>query len=995
MTSEDVGTTVRLSAAMTLLIAAALALPPEAAAQSLVAGEVEGTVESLEGRALGRVEVSLTDAGTGLEWTKLTSGDGSFSFEFVPAGEYHIRVEALGYRPGVVTGVPVGPSERVRLTLTVVPEPPPVTGVDTLRWGRDDLLVTAPATGRRVRAGELAHLPDRIRDLTGLAALSGLADPWLGLEGMPGRETQLVAEGEPFRPALHPGASRRTLAGMPFPRMGLGAVRVMRGLDDIEWSGASGGHLGLETRAGTGDQPVEVWGLWSGGGLWSSELRDDAPTSTSIWGGGRAAFPIVPDTSMVSIAVEGARVQTPLLPTRGDSILPSILSPGAPDLDELGVEETTSLSGLARMDWNLAGGKHISARASFSSFQSVSDRPGAPAPGSGALLPVEGTEASVAGVMSAPILNDMLLEVRGSFGYSSRDYQPDEAFEDLPGAWIVGSRAAVGVDPSFPALVERTDFGLSPVLHWRSGTSRLKGGLRLDHSTHEVRHVAGSPGAYFYGSLAALQGGEGAFSRTLGAVPSSGFSVTRAGAFVQYRWTAAPDLDLTTGVRYEAELLPRGDVRQATDWALLTGIANDAFPDRLDKLDARLHLKWDLTGDGRTWLEGGLAIQNGEVDPAALGEAMTLDGPLQVQRQFGNVGTWPDLPPGDAGVVGTRLAILDPDLQAPRTTRAAVSLTRALGGGITMGVAGSIRRTEFLLRRRDLNTLLQPVGTDQHGRPVFGDLAIQGGILAADPESNRRLSGFESVWALDADGWSDYRGVTFSLASELGQGGSVVAEYTVSKTEDDWFGGADGRGEAGVSPGLPLEDWEEGTSDFDVPHRLAVGAVVPLPLPAGGTLAGTYRYRSDLPFTPRVAAGVDANGDGSFFNDVAFVRQGTDVDALAAEWGCLEEAIGTFPDRNTCRGSGIHRVDLRLEVGLGMLGDLPARLVLDGLNLTDAESGVRDDALLLADPGGVVTHDPNGDVSVPYIVNQNFGALLWRTEPGRMFRVGVRIGGGR
>src|SRR5690606_30255587 len=66
-------------------------------------------------------------------------------------------------------------------------------------------------------------------------------------------------------------------------------------------------------------------------------------------------------------------------------------------------------------------------------------------------------------------------------------------------------------------------------------------------------------------------------------------------------------------------------------------------------------------------------------------------------------------------------------------------------------------------------------------------------------------------------------------------------------------------------------DWADGRSDFDVPHRLAVGAELRLPILAGVSIAGVYRYQSGYPFTPGFRDGVDMNGDGSGRNDPAFV----------------------------------------------------------------------------------------------------------------------------
>jgi hypothetical protein len=66
-------------------------------------------------------------------------------------------------------------------------------------------------------------------------------------------------------------------------------------------------------------------------------------------------------------------------------------------------------------------------------------------------------------------------------------------------------------------------------------------------------------------------------------------------------------------------------------------------------------------------------------------------------------------------------------------------------------------------------------------------------------------------------------------------------------------------------------------------------------------------------------------------------------------------------------------------------------LVLDGLNLIEAEEGVVDDALLLVDPSGTIS-SAGGVVTIPLTTNPDFGSLLYSSSRGRMLRVGLRIG---
>jgi hypothetical protein len=161
------------------------------------------------------------------------------------------------------------------------------------------------------------------------------------------------------------------------------------------------------------------------------------------------------------------------------------------------------------------------------------------------------------------------------------------------------------------------------------------------------------------------------------------------------------------------------------------------------------------------------------------------------------------------------------------------------------------------------------------------------------------------------------------------------------------------------------------------------------------TLTGTYRFRSAYPFTAGYRAGVDANGDGSALNDVAFVIDDPAVLELARDWDCLDTSLSRFVKRNSCRGEGVHELDVRVALDI-----LPSRsrrleLVVEGFNLLESEVGLRDTALLLVDGSGALSVDPDtGDVEVPVTINPRFGDVVTSTSPGRMLRVGLRFGGG-
>jgi hypothetical protein len=300
------------------------------------------------------------------------------------------------------------------------------------------------------------------------------------------------------------------------------------------------------------------------------------------------------------------------------------------------------------------------------------------------------------------------------------------------------------------------------------------------------------------------------------------------------------------------------------------------------------------------------------------------------------------------------------------------------------------RHTDFLARRRDLNLPSSPIGVDQHGRPLYGMLQQVGALVAPVVGSNRRFSEFDAAHVLESTGFSSFWGVTAGLERVMEDGLSLGVNYTYGGTRDNIPGFASTR----LNPfpgGLAGADWAEGTSDLDIPHRLMVAADwVASPAVRLGMV---YHLSSGAPFTPGVRGGVDANGDGDWLNDPAFIDATLPgMDAVLDDHGCLKDGIDAFASRNSCRGDIMHRLDLRVALRIGQVNLGRIDLMLDALNVLAPATGPIDRALLLVDPtGSITTNSTTGVTRVPYVVNPNFGKLLTDRSPGVLWRVGVRI----
>jgi len=285
---------------------------------------------------------------------------------------------------------------------------------------------------------------------------------------------------------------------------------------------------------------------------------------------------------------------------------------------------------------------------------------------------------------------------------------------------------------------------------------------------------------------------------------------------------------------------------------------------------------------------------------------------------------------------------------------------------------------------------------DQYGRPLHGTLTRQGELLAAVPGTNRRFSAFDAVSAIDPAAASDYYGLTLDIRRNLGRRFDLIISYTFSRTTDNWFGARDGSTEGTLVPfadSIGGGSWVQGTSDFDVPHRLTAGAQVNLGGAMSPRIGVLYRYHSGYPFTPGFRDGVDANGDGSARNDPAFVTDTVlDASEVIAGNSCLGAQVGRLAERNSCRAAAVSSLDVTLALTVWSRGGRSAELVADVIGALRSGFDQTDRALYRVNPAAPMTTTPGGVTSVPLVANRNFGGVLSSRDPGALWRIGLRIG---
>ncbi|HEU5208843.1 MAG TPA: carboxypeptidase regulatory-like domain-containing protein [Longimicrobiales bacterium] len=950
----------------------ALLLAPAAHAQVLTAGSIHGQVITEQGDPLRDARIVATSQASGLEYEARSDADGLFTLRFVAPGEYDLLIELLGYAPKRVTGVPARSSAAPAAVIRLRSVSGPAQQVDLEPYsGSGDQ--RASVRRQWIGASGIDALPHAGRTLADLVRLSSLASEDLAVEGLPSRLSTMRYAGVEWRPSSGDGATG------PVPLGAIAAAELATNAVDVEWGGAAGGILSAHARTGARRTSVDARGTFAGDALPGATLEPeqgwtDVQGEARVMGplaAGRGGFALGADARMLGSARSAAWAGPDAEALIAAGVAPDgALAPYASPT----VQEGSTVRAFGSFDLPVGerhdvGGNVI---VNATSLDPVAGRT-IGSVGSDA-LDLLGT-VSLSSMLNQRWWNHAQLGVtHGSVERDSLEFAP---------LLLVPGGLATSRSP-FPGERTQTAISVQEAFGARFGAHDVKLGLGVRVSSFDFTGVHDTDGTYLFGGLDELLGGTGALVRTEPVSNEADWSTVGITGFVQDRWRPSPALELLVGARVEAETLPSDDVALDTEWLRLTGIANNTPDDPALRISPRAGLTWTPGGGG--WrVEVATGVYDGRNDPELIAAWQADAGTARVRRVVGAV-AWP---PADAagGTTALRLTVLDPDFAPPRSARMTAAITRTLGAGTSVQLSGTVRRTDNLPRRTDLNLTDDPVAQDQYGRALFGTLVKQGGLLVAEPGSGRRFPEYDEVAALSADGESKYWGVTLALDHEAGDALDVFARWTFSRTTDDWFGARAG----GWTRTMPVgfDEWIDDTSDFDVPHRGVIGAVARAPF--GLTLSALYRVQSGLPFTPGFRAGVDANADGIANNDPVFVDASVPgMSELVGQWSCLSDASGDFAERNACRADPVHTLDASAALRLFTVSGMSASVLVEAFDLLDAERRMPDSALYLVDPDAEL--DVSGDVvSVPLVANPDFGKPRAWPLSGRTLRLGLSL----
>jgi hypothetical protein len=398
---------------------------------------------------------------------------------------------------------------------------------------------------------------------------------------------------------------------------------------------------------------------------------------------------------------------------------------------------------------------------------------------------------------------DRLNELRAQWGTSELRFP---GYSNAMGEWFSGGGTYrigshfLGHDDN---LHERRVLEVSDTYHFRASSRHwLRAGLSWQYNDHYHRDRLFANGWMIYATdtrdLPVL------YSWVQG-TDSVAYSNHILGGFVQDDWRVNDRVTVSLGVRYDLE----------------TGGNNPDFEHPLvgerhrdtDNLQPRIGFTWDLAGDGRNVVRGGLGRYVGRFYMLARNRELYYNGhggPV-LRRSFGVPGF--PLDPNDPENSGLHDApiinLLGDENEAPEATQANLGLSHRLGDtGLVLEIEGLYSEGDHEAVRRDTNW----GGNDN---PVRLDPA------------------YAEIETYTSDVASRYRALVASVGGTLRGGHLVTASMTLSEKENHVD---EGLGRYMSDPADLEGEW--GPSATDERYRLVFSGIFRLPwqLDLGATL---------------------------------------------------------------------------------------------------------------------------------------------------------------
>jgi len=954
---------------------------PCALGQATATGTIQGTVLDKSNSVITGAEVVITSKATGATRTANSSEEGTFRFDFLPAGAYSVKISKSGFSAVVQTAdLLVGQTSTVNVVLSPgsVAETVEVTAEVPL------LDVAKTSVSQDITPKEVEELPMVGRDVANLAYLApGVksADSYdptkaryaiLSVNGSGGRNVNVTINGVD---------NKDNTVGGPVMQMPLEAVqefKISTQRFSAENGRSEGAAINLITKSGSNNYHGSLFGFFRSEALNTDQKDPDSaggyttshPDYSRQQFGGSIGGPFVKNKLFGFFALERERE------SQGLQESPKSFS-------ELSLAENAGLAAEAaeviprpfyewryngRLDWTVNSTNSVYLSYSSQVNDSLNDQ----SDGTGDLTNGNFTRnhLQVANLTWNSVLPGNAVN-QLTFGYQFWNNLIDS---NISAPLVTFPNASFGTNTNVPQesfqrkWQFKDDFSKTVGKHTFKGGADyiwnpVEGGFFKFSSTLEIDFAANpsvilsDPGKYPDGfSTAGLITG----MTIANGDPYFLVATKQLGLYFQDDWKVSRRLTLSLGLRWDKDfnMIGGSKIADSRTYQALVAYNDPAFNPYVRKLagddnkdfSPRVGFAYDVTGSGRHVVRGGYGLYYGNIfqniplfmeqmaNPTIFQTVLSLTNSTDVVPGTGiQMGNWrygidplPTIPPPSGDLAPRSVGrLMDPDYRNPMTQEWNIAYSWAL----THNAVFEAEYTHVLGLHENKTINIDkrvPVNGVCCTAPLDG-LVVPG---TTTPQ-------FASVRNEESIGRSHYDGVNFSYRQRMWRHFSLNANYTLAWAYSYGAGGSSFRNYP-KDPANPFAPWEWGPNPNDERHHVTVSGIWELPW--GLQLSPILQFGSARPYDLTNSSNTINVGGGSAIGVIVPNDDPTNVFAFAGDntgaRNCYYGLNGVaqscrFADFDPLRGDPFFQLDLRLAKNIKIGDKLNVQLIGQAFNLTN------------------------------------------------------------
>jgi hypothetical protein len=1019
---------------------AVLALPASSiAAQGVTTGALTGTIVDDTGKPVESAQVQVRNALTGANVGTQSRNSGLFVVQGLePNSNYVITVKAIGFAPMTRDGITVSLGQTRREDFKLIKQATQLTAVTVTAASVDYVINTSKTgTSTTISDSSLRRFPTLNRNFADFVAAVpqvSTTTGYLSGGGVNLRQNSIQIDGAQSGDLFGLGTTGQAGASSGAKSIPLDAVKeyqVLLSPFDVRQGSFGGLLINAITKSGTNDFHGSLYGYTRNQRLTRTQpyLTDYSQQQYGGTLGGR----IIRDKLFFFLSAEGQQLQTPASGTYFGATAPIAPFVKQSDIDALNailtskygfseagsgeriLKKNPNRNVFARIDANLPLNTRAVVRYNYAGADNTVFGRGIPTtatPNFG----LTSNRYDLSNTTKSGVL-ELFTNIKGGlYNEFLTNYSTTKDFRTVPVRFpqvtvrgiarsdttgtanlVFGTEASSQGNSLDQRTIEFTDNLTIPI-----GTHSFTiGGKALKYRSVNL-FAQNSSGTWTFASLADLNNGVPSsyvISAPAPTDPYGGIATIKTTTYTMYAadlWQATPTLSLNYGVRWDKPVfdnLPPYNGSVDTTYGRRTDVvAHNA------QLSPRLGFNWDLTGDKKNQLRGGVGLFSGPTPFVYLSNAfgnsglsgyssLTCNGTpvsntsttsLLVPAFTQETAAHPPLQclsgtrPNGATVAGAAISgptasaavnTIDPTFKNPSYLKATLGIDHRFNSGWVATLEGLYTRS----RNNAFYQNLALVGFQGYGlnnRPLYGTFTATGAtpttkgtrqqvldVTNSSGDYSYNITGqvqkaftnnFEASLAYTYQQSRDVASVTSSTAGsnfrfQRDQGTGLLSDRTVSRSKYDQPHRIVASGSYHFKTYTDLSVLYSGQSGapFDFVYGSSTGTL--------GDLNADGQTQNDLMYVPR-----DATNQGEIlfrnFNSTnadsvaASVRSATQFNQFISDNNCLNTQRGRIMQRNSCRNPWTNRVDISVAQSLGKFGGNVFRNIqvrLDVINFTN------------------------------------------------------------